>query len=378
MSSVRWVSSSTPSCPGRDRTRPQGLSRFRLLASFIAGRSLDIAAAPAAGSPTPMATSSSSHADASSCSTVARSRAPKRLTGAGSLDDRRVKALRLRRSPRAATLPLEGHRVLADLATVSRSRPIFEPRAVKHGDCRRVTRYGQGAEHKSPSHRTGSVPSNPPDRSDPPLPPATQPPITTCSCDRISSTQTETRRRGVRAEPDPEIIRSSAVQFATHLRTSSASCSAARDRRKTTRQAASCRSAGSAGRTRPKRPPGRCPPAIRFTVDNPGATLGVGGALHPEWDVHANRYRPDWCRVIDFPLPAAADVGMRAFSTTVNSRRRLSRVGLGPKVFRARADGDELDTRSTRRHVRRHALGLFTAGTRLSPNTAKLRASSAS
>ena len=58
------------------------------------------------------------------------------------------------------------------------------------------------------------------------------------------------------------------------------------------------------------------PTKIRFTDDrNPGATAGVGGALYPEWDEHNNRYRPDWCRVIDFPLTARADIA---------ARRRLS------------------------------------------------------
>jgi nitric oxide reductase activation protein len=86
------------------------------------------------------------------------------------------------------------------------------------------------------------------------------------------------------------------------------------------------------------------PTPIRFTGDDkPGAALGVGGSLHPEWDVFNNRYRPDWCRVIDFPLTAAADVAEAGVVHDDVLRRRLSRVGLGPKVLRGRADGDELD-----------------------------------
>ena len=57
------------------------------------------------------------------------------------------------------------------------------------------------------------------------------------------------------------------------------------------------------------------PTRIHFTDDGkPGAAVGVGGALYPEWDVHNDRYRPDWCRVIDFPLTAAADVSARRCS----------------------------------------------------------------
>ena len=69
----------------------------------------------------------------------------------------------------------------------------------------------------------------------------------------------------------------------------------------------------------------------------------MGGALYPEWDVHNNRYRPEWCRVIDFPLTVAADVSAAGVPHDDVLRRRLSRVGLGPKVLRGRADGDDLD-----------------------------------
>ena len=83
---------------------------------------------------------------------------------------------------------------------------------------------------------------------------------------------------------------------------------------------------------------------IHFTDDGkPGAALGVGGALYPEWDVHNNRYRPEWCRVIDFPLTVAADVSDAGVPHDDVLRRRLSRIGLGPKVLRGRPDGDELD-----------------------------------
>ncbi|MDQ2636835.1 MAG: VWA domain-containing protein, partial [Actinomycetota bacterium] len=86
------------------------------------------------------------------------------------------------------------------------------------------------------------------------------------------------------------------------------------------------------------------PTRIHFVDDdNPGATVGVGGALHPEWDAHKNRYRPDWCRVIDYPLTTRADVAAAGVVRDDVLQRRLSRIGLGPKVLRRRADGDELD-----------------------------------
>lgn len=86
------------------------------------------------------------------------------------------------------------------------------------------------------------------------------------------------------------------------------------------------------------------PTAIRFAHDvKPGTICGLRGTLHPEWDVHAERYRPDWCRVLEFPLTARVEAADASALQDDVLRRRLSRVGLGPKTLRARADGDELD-----------------------------------
>lgn len=87
------------------------------------------------------------------------------------------------------------------------------------------------------------------------------------------------------------------------------------------------------------------PTPIRFTTDDrPSAAVGAGGAYYPEWDVHNNRYRAQWCRVLDHPLSGAADLSGGGVVSDPVLRQRLSRVGLGPKVLRGRPDGDELDT----------------------------------
>ncbi|MGE2835223.1 nitric oxide reductase activation protein NorD [Mycobacterium sp. SMC-4] len=103
--------------------------------------------------------------------------------------------------------------------------------------------------------------------------------------------------------------------------------------------------AGAARRTREAGPQARpLPTRIHFTDEaNPGAAVGVGGALHPEWDVFKNRYRPQWCRVIDYPFSGHAEVAAAGIESDDVLRRRLSRVGLGPKALRRRPDGDELD-----------------------------------
>ncbi|OMC04400.1 VWA domain-containing protein [Mycobacterium sp. NS-7484] len=87
------------------------------------------------------------------------------------------------------------------------------------------------------------------------------------------------------------------------------------------------------------------PTPIHFTgAEKPVAALAVGGAWYPEWDVFSDRYREEWCRVIDFPVTATVDVSAVGVTRDAVLRRRLARVGLGPKVLRARADGDDVDT----------------------------------
>ena len=86
------------------------------------------------------------------------------------------------------------------------------------------------------------------------------------------------------------------------------------------------------------------PTRIRFTDDaSPGASVGVAGALFSEWDVYGRRYKPDWCRVVDFDLTVATDVSASGVTHDDALRQRLSRVGLGPKTLRRRPDGDDLD-----------------------------------
>ena len=86
------------------------------------------------------------------------------------------------------------------------------------------------------------------------------------------------------------------------------------------------------------------PTPIHFAgAERPGAALAVGGAMYPEWDVFGDRYRENWCRVIDFPITTAVDVSAVGVTRDPVLRRRLARVGLGPKVLRARADGDDVD-----------------------------------
>lgn len=81
-----------------------------------------------------------------------------------------------------------------------------------------------------------------------------------------------------------------------------------------------------------------------FEEDTPGRAKGFGGALYPEWDFRSGRYRREWCRVVDYPLWT---IGVGEVGTVDRDevlRRRLARLGLGPKVVRRRPDGEDLDT----------------------------------
>jgi nitric oxide reductase activation protein len=70
----------------------------------------------------------------------------------------------------------------------------------------------------------------------------------------------------------------------------------------------------------------------------------VGAALYPEWDTFSGRYRPDWCRVLDYPITGRADIAIADTGIDSMLRKRLSRITLRPRILRRRSEGDELDT----------------------------------
>ncbi len=86
------------------------------------------------------------------------------------------------------------------------------------------------------------------------------------------------------------------------------------------------------------------PIPLRFGFgERPGPASGVGGVLYPEWDIHRNRYLPKWCRVVTSPSPPAPDMTPSRIERDSILRRRLADLSLSPRVCRRRADGDDLD-----------------------------------
>lgn len=325
-------------------------NRFRLLATFIAGRSVDVAEGPAGQA----AHTNGRVIFASAGGSVAQQRREvllqSALLGAGSLDPRLAKALRARPGLARRYLALEGRRVLAQLAQhvpLAAELPIDEAPCTATAD-ESLALAKSRANVTDPPEWFGVI----------------RPSRLLASGPRPGARATDTE---LRLEFDPidlpesgddddgeqpgeskilklfdnPLFNSRAVSdyLRKLLGNSRSPGDGAAGAEIAVRAVRRAHRAGANARPLPTR--------IHFSDDGkPGAAVGVGGALHPEWDVHNNRYRPQWCRVIDFPLSAAADtsdVSAAAVTHDEVLRRRLSRIGLGPKLLRGRPEGDELD-----------------------------------
>jgi hypothetical protein len=328
---------------------PHGPERFRLLAGFVAGRAVEVAEAPADDAAHTNGQVIFVSADGSVDRQRREALLQSALLGAGSLHPRLVRQLRARPTLARRYLAIEGRRVLADLArrlplaaalnvaspgTASAAESLEKARSreevatapdwfgVIKPSRLLATREATGTRASDEDARLqfGPIGAHPPDD------------------DHDDDDDGAGEESKILKLFDNPLFNSEAVgDFLRKLfgssRSSGSSSGGAEMR------------AGGARRARAAGPEARpLPTRIQFVHDdNPGATLGVGGALHPEWDVFKGRYRPDWCRVIDYPLNTRTDVSAAGVTPDDILRRRLSRIGLGPRVLRRRPDGDELD-----------------------------------
>ncbi|ORW33588.1 hypothetical protein AWB91_07225 [Mycobacterium paraense] len=333
------ANSSMPSCPGPDR--------FRLLASFVAGRSVDVAEAPAGEA----AHTNGRVIFVSAARPIAEWRrevlVQSALLGAGSLDPRWVKALRARPSVARRYLTLEGRRVLAQLAGEIRLaatvRPDEAPSTASPAESLEVAK-GRAKVDDPPEWFGVIRPSRLVAFSPGPGTKATDKelrlefdPVDLPEADDDGDRQQSAESKILKLFESPLFNSRALSDYFRKLFGSSRSpgdgTPGAELHVRSVR-----RVDGVGANARP------LPTRIHFTDEgNPGALVGVGGALYPEWDVHHGRYRPEWCRVVDFPLTAGADVSAAGVPRDDVLRRRLSRIGLGPKVFRGRPEGDDLD-----------------------------------
>lgn len=320
---------------------------FRLLAGFLAGRPLDVAVAR----PDEFAYTDGQVVFVSANADPDRQRrevlVQSALLGAGSLDGRYVKRLRARPSLARRYLVLEGRRVLADLAPrIALAAAIAPGSTAESANCEESLQIALGATRlDAPPDWFGTIK---PSRL-----------IRTRGESGSRATDADVRMNveytdssEIDADDDDDgpsekswILKLFEVPIGMQapgkfLRTLFGS-----SRSSGSEGAGGELGVGSIRRTSHAGVNARpVPTPIRFTdAEKPGAALSVGGAMYPEWDVFGDRYRENWCRVIDFPITATSDFTTIAVTPDAMLRLRLARVGLGLKVLRARADGDDVD-----------------------------------
>ncbi len=118
--------------------------RLRFIASYVAGRALDVSQAPAGEAAYTNGRAVFVSAEAGLATQRREMLVQSALLGAGSLDPRLVKALRARPTVARRYLALEGDRVLAELATrlplAATLRPAVPPRTASADESLRAAR----------------------------------------------------------------------------------------------------------------------------------------------------------------------------------------------------------------------------------------------
>ncbi|CRZ16965.1 nitric oxide reductase activation protein NorD [Mycolicibacterium neworleansense] len=320
---------------------------FCLLAGFLAGRPVDVAVGPA---DEPAYTdgrvvfvSANADRDRQRREVLVQSA----LLGAGSLDGQYIKRLRARPSLARRYLGLEGHRVLAELGPrIALAASVAPASATQSASCEESLQIALGrTELDAPPDWFGTIkpsklirargePGSPAADADVGMNVAYTDPS---EMDEDDDDAGPAEKSWILKLFEAPIGMQAPVKFLRTLFGSSHSTGS--------EGAGGEVGVGSIRRTSRVGVNARpMPTPIRFVdADRPGAALTVGGALYPEWDAFGRRYRENWCRVIDYPITAPADVSTVRVARDAVLRRRLARVGLGPKVLRARADGDDVD-----------------------------------
>jgi Mg-chelatase subunit ChlD len=320
--------------------------RFRLLATFLARRPLGVAEARVG---------EASHTDARIVFVSAGRPASQQrrevllqaaLLGAGSLAHPRVRALRGR--PRLARryLALEGHRVLAELAAriplAAALRPTGEPTTCSADESLEVARSRRTVADPPgwfgairPSRLLAAPDGGPGARARDDELRLQLRPTDVPQADDDGDGEPGEESRILRLFESPLASNTFSDFFHRLLGSSRSAGEGAAGGETATR---TLRRVGTAG---PNARP--LPVPIRVTADTPAAAAGMGGALYPEWDVYKNRYRREHCRVIEFPPRTVPGVAPAGVARDEVLRRRLTRLGLGPKVVRRQPDGDDLD-----------------------------------
>lgn len=320
---------------------------FRFLAGFLAGRPIEVAVGhtdePAYTDGRVVFVSANADRDRQRREVLVQSA----LLGAGSLDGQYVRRLRARPSVARRYLGLEGYRVLAELGPrIALAASVAPASAAQSASCEESLQIALGrTELDAPPNWFGAIkPSKLIRTRGVAGSPATDADVRTFAEHPDASEMDEDddddgpaeKSRILKLFEAPLGMQAPAKFLRTLFGSSRSSGSEGAGAevgigsvRRTSRAGVNARPA---------------PTPIRFVgTDRPGSALMVGGAMYPEWDVFSDRYRENWCRVIDYPITAAEVVSTVRVARDAVLRRRLARVGLGPKVLRGRADGDEVD-----------------------------------
>jgi nitric oxide reductase NorD protein len=326
---------------------PKSPDRFRFLATFLAGRSIGVTEAPAGE----VAYTDGRCVFVSAGSSESEQRrevlVQAALLGAGSLDRPSVRALRGRPKVARRYLALEGQRVVADVATriplAAELRPAGDPITSTADESLEVARGRSSIPDPPewfgvirPSRLLGASVEAPGARASDRDTRLKFDPTDVPEAQDDGDAEEGEESKILKLFGNPLASNTISDFFNKLLGNSRSPGDAASGGEMSVRSMRRVASVGSNARP--------LPVPLHFTASGtPGSAVGVGGALYPEWDVHNNRYRPEYCRVIDYPLGSVADVSDAAVQHDEVLRRRLSRLGLGPKVFRRRPDGDDID-----------------------------------
>lgn len=320
------------------------LNKFRLLATFLAGRPLSVVAAPAG---------KASYTDGrvvyvSPHQPEFQQRQAvilhSMLLGAGSLDHKLVKAFRGRSKMASRYLALEGARVLFEFTKTSPLNFSSQENPLTTTPEASLEMARSSAHVDAPPEWFGAIRpsellSNKENAATQAISDKDFQYLNTLDEDTPEEEEEETGKSTLLGLLDNPLMNS---EFATKLLakllgTSSSKGDSSAGEDMPMHKSRQVKKAGSNARPLPIR--------IHFTSDQaPEAVLGVGGAHYPEWDIHADHYRPGWCRVIDYLITEThPDNDGGKFPRDDVLRARLSRIGLGPKICRRQPDGNDLD-----------------------------------
>ncbi|MBO0678016.1 VWA domain-containing protein [Mycolicibacterium sp. S2-37] len=327
-------------------TQDRAPQHFRFLAEFLAGRPIDIAAATAGEAAYTDGQVVYVSANADSDTQRREVLVQSALLGAGSLDGRYVGRLRARPALARRYLLLEGHRVLAELGRRVPLAAAVAPYVTTGSvSCEQSIEIASGrTKLEPPPGWFGTIKPSKLIRA------RTEPGSRATDADAMMGVEhsepSETDTDDGEESPEKSwILKLFEVPLGAQSPADFLRALFGRSRSSGSDGAGGESSVGSIERTLRAGVTARpMPTPVRFTEDEkPGAVVKVGGAWYPEWDVFGGRYREDWCRVVVFPVTAPVGMALVGAARDTVLRRRLARVGVGPKALRARADGDDVD-----------------------------------